>query len=120
MCYCLPGYIGDPFNGCLIRPEEPKVVNIISDPCNPSPCGSNAICTSRNGAGSCKCIDEYHGDPYTGCRPECVSNADCPQNKACVRNKCVDPCPGVCGNNAECHIYNHIPNCECYPGIIVV
>jgi hypothetical protein len=45
-----------------------------------------------------------------------VLNADCPQNKACLRNKCVDPCPGVCGVNAECHVYNHIPNCECISG----
>lgn len=90
-CYCNKGYIGDAFNGCHFPPaqEEPKVNIIHIDPCNPSPCGSNAVCTARNGAGSCKCIDLHFGDPYTGCRPECVVNADCPQNKACTRNKCV-------------------------------
>lgn len=74
MCYCLPGFIGDPFNGCHLKPPEPKVPVVPQDPCHPSPCGSNAICTSRNGAGSCKCIPDHFGDPYTGCRPECVVN----------------------------------------------
>lgn len=35
---------------------------------------------------------------------------------ACVNNKCVDPCPGVCGINAQCNVYNHAPNCNCLPG----
>lgn len=39
---------------------------------------------------------------YEGCRPECVLSSDCPSDKACIRNKCKDPCPGVCGLNAEC------------------
>lgn len=43
MCYCLPGFIGDPFNGCQVKPapHEPKVEYLPVDPCNPSPCGSN-------------------------------------------------------------------------------
>jgi len=74
------------------------------EPCNPSPCGANAVCKERNGAGSCTCLPEYSGDPYTGCRPECVLNTDCSKARACVRNKCVDPCPGTCGLNAECRV----------------
>jgi hypothetical protein len=66
---------------------------IISDPCNPSPCGPNAECND----GYCKCLYEYHGDPYIGCRPECVLSQDCTRDKNCVRNKCVDPCRGTCG-----------------------
>lgn len=87
-------------------------------PCNPSPCGANAICTERNGAGSCKCLPEYFGDPYTGCRPECILNSDCDQSKACVKNKCVDPCRGTCGLNAECRVINHAPSCSCLKGYI--
>lgn len=83
------------------------------DPCHPSPCGSNAICKERNGAGSCTCLPEYIGDPYTGCRPECVLSSECPQNKACINNKCVNPCIGVCGPNAECRVINHAPSCSC-------
>ena len=86
------------------------------DPCNPSPCGANAVCKERNGAGSCTCLPEYSGDPYTGCRPECVLNTDCNRARACVRNKCVDPCPGACGLNAECRVVNHAPSCSCLPG----
>lgn len=83
-------------------------------PCLPSPCGSNAICTERNQAGSCSCLPEYIGNPYEGCRPECVLNSDCPSNRACVRSKCVDPCPGTCGTNAECRVVSHIPTCSCF------
>lgn len=34
-------------------------------------------------------------------------------NKACIRNKCQDPCPGTCGINAFCTVSNHIPICTC-------
>lgn len=84
-----------------------------SDPCNPSPCGPNAQCN----AGICTCLPNYQGDPYTSCRPECVLNNDCPLNRACVRNKCVDPCPGTCGRNAICNVLNHIPMCSCPVGM---
>jgi hypothetical protein len=30
----------------------------------------------------------------------------------------VDPCPGACGLNAECHVVNHGPSCSCLPGYI--
>jgi len=57
----------------------------------------------------------YNGDPYHGCRPECVLNDDCAKDKACIRNKCINPCIGTCGNNAICEVYNHIPMCYCPP-----
>lgn len=85
-----------------------------ADPCNPSPCGSNAQCSN----GICTCLPEYHGDPYIGCRPECVLSTDCSKDKACVRNKCIDPCPGTCGQNANCVVINHIPTCTCNEGFI--
>lgn len=84
----------------------------LKDPCNPSPCGPNAQCSN----GICTCIPEYRGDPYRECRPECVLNTDCPNDKACRRNKCIDPCPGICGDNAECTVINHIPMCNCLVG----
>lgn len=89
-----------------------------SHPCHPTPCGTNAICQERSGAGACSCIPEYYGDPYVECRPECIMNSDCPSNRACINNKCVDPCPGTCGVNAECRIVNHSPLCTCYHGYI--
>ena len=77
-------------------------------PCNPSPCGANAKCEERNNAASCTCLPEYSGDPYVECRPECILNQDCPYTKTCLRNKCIDPCPGLCGANAECVVAMHV------------
>lgn len=87
-----------------------------SSPCVPSPCGPNAICKERNGAGSCTCIQDYIGNPYESCRPECVVDTDCPSNKACFNSRCQDPCPGTCGINADCRVVGHLPICSCYPG----
>lgn len=95
---------------CLLKlAKEP----VYDDPCNPSPCGANAQCNN----GQCTCLPEYQGDPYSGCRPECVINNDCSRDKACVRNKCIDPCPGTCGQNAICDVINHIPMCSCPQGM---
>lgn len=83
------------------------------DPCNPSPCGANAQCNQ----GICTCLMEYHGDPYYGCRPECVLSSDCSFDKACMRSKCQDPCIGMCGLNAVCNVYNHVAVCSCPNGM---
>jgi hypothetical protein len=85
-------------------------------PCNPSPCGSNTVCRERDGVGSCSCLPDYFGDPYVGCKPECISNNDCDRSKACIQKKCKDPCPGVCGINAICQTLNHNPSCTCIEG----
>lgn len=79
------------------------------DPCNPSPCGPNAACQD----GVCTCLPNYFGDAYRNCRPECTMNSDCPRNRACVNQRCIDPCPGVCGQSATCDVINHIPTCNC-------
>lgn len=113
ICECSNGYVGDPFIQCsIIKTHLPAPVN----PCVPSPCGINAVCREQNDAGSCQCMPDYYGNPYEGCRPECTLNSDCPSNRACIRNKCVDPCPGACGTNADCHVINHLPNCVCQHG----
>lgn len=131
ICLCNDNYVGDAFVECklqgicalsfgrkLIQHTSfvSNSVTIISeiiqddkDPCNPSPCGQNAIC--RNG--ECSCLPDYNGDPYFECRPECILSSDCNQDKACVRNKCVNPCNGVCAQNAICEVINHIPMCRC-------
>lgn len=43
-------------------------------------------------------------------------NTDCSPNKACSNLKCIDPCPGTCGQDANCDVVNHIPTCSCLPG----
>ena len=112
-CRCDPGYTGDAFISCQRITTRPPRPTQRPDPCNPSPCGQNALCTDRNGGASCTCIQDYFGDPYVACRPECTINADCPSNKACQNLHCVDPCPGLCGINAQCKVINHIPTCTC-------
>jgi hypothetical protein len=86
---------------------------VIEEPCNPSPCGENARCTEHHGMARCTCIPPYMGDPYRGCRPECVLNSECAAQLACINTHCRDPCPGTCGVNAECSVVNHIPICSC-------
>lgn len=113
-CFCLPGFTGDALIQCNLEPTA--VTNVKTSPCDPSPCGDNAVCRERNQAGSCSCLSGYIGNPYEGCRPECILNSDCPPNKACIRNKCNDPCPGTCGPNADCNVINHLPVCNCIPG----
>ena len=88
--------------------EEP----VVTDLCTLSPCGSNAQCN----VGQCTCLPNYFGDPYTNCRPECTMNAECPHSKACSNQRCIDPCPGTCGQGARCDVVNHIPTCSCPEG----
>lgn len=129
-CMCNSGFYGDPFSFCNNERSKvhhhfcPCFLNMlflditqeVISPCSPSPCGSNAVCKEQNRAGSCTCISDYIGNPYEGCRPECTLNSDCPYNKACVRSKCKDPCPGTCGQNSQCQVVNHLPMCTCFQG----
>lgn len=57
----------------------------------------------------------YLGTPPL-CRPECTGNQECPSNMACMKQKCIDPCPGACGRNTQCSVVNHNPFCSCLPG----
>lgn len=45
-------------------------------------------------------------------------SSECSQNKACINNKCRDPCPGTCGINARCQVVNHNPICSCPPNYL--
>lgn len=128
ICNCPADFTGNSFISCHPKPRKlsqnciekcnTNIYNLApvpiekDDPCNPSPCGPNAICKD----GICSCTPEYRGDPFIGCRPECVLSNDCPKDRACIRNKCIDPCPGTCGQNAECLVVNHIPMCSCITG----
>lgn len=84
------------------------------NPCQPSPCGPNSQCKEANNQAICSCLSGYHGAPPS-CKPECVVNAECASNLACVNLKCTDPCVGTCGINAECRVIHHSPICSCKP-----
>ena len=85
------------------------------NPCNPPPCGLNSQCQVVAGQAQCACLTNMVGNP-PDCRPECVLSSNCRSNEACVNQKCVDPCAGTCGPNADCRVVNHAPSCSCQPG----
>ena len=85
------------------------------NPCDPPPCGLNSQCQVVAGQAQCACLTNMVGNP-PDCRPECVLSSNCPSNEACVNQKCVDPCAGTCGPNADCRVVNHAPSCTCKTG----
>lgn len=87
-------------------------------PCEPNPCGQNAECKPVGLDERCSCLPGFFGNPYDYCRPECTSDPECPSYLACVNQKCIDPCPGTCGINAECLVVTHAPMCYCRPGYV--
>lgn len=85
------------------------------DPCQPSPCGPNSQCRRVQNVAVCSCLPSFSGSP-PGCRPECVVSSECATDKACISQKCKDPCPGTCGFNAKCQVIHHNPICSCMKG----
>lgn len=81
--------------------------------CHRTQCGANAECHQSHGMVTCVCRPGMFGNPYVGCRPECVVNCDCPTKQSCVNNRCLDPCRGACGVGAQCQPVNHMPVCYC-------
>lgn len=89
----------------------------VGNPCNPSPCGSGTQCQVSSGRPVCSCLPAHRGNPLTVCtRGECQANDECSANKACRNNECVNVCAGLCGQNANCEVKNHVPVCSCPPG----
>lgn len=99
ICSCTNGLIGDPFVRCYPAPtrDEPPPTQV--NPCFPSPCGLYAECRPNGNNPSCSCLPNYFGSP-PNCRPECVVNSDCASDKACIAEKCRNPCEGSCGFNS--------------------
>lgn len=126
-CSCLEGYAGNAFVSCskvsgilfyigvCIRTSTCSIlVAVLTNPCNPSPCGPNSQCRVINEQAVCSCVPGFLGNPPT-CRPECITSSECPLSQACVNQKCIDPCPGTCGISAKCQVVNHNPICGCPP-----
>ena len=92
---------------------EPVIAEV---PCIPNPCGPFTNPPRNIGERcDCTCLPLMIGSP-PNCRPECQFSMDCPSDQTCSNNKCVDPCPGLCGFNAVCRVRNHVPVCICNPG----
>lgn len=88
------------------------IVETPIDVCRPSPCGPNSKCQEVNKQAVCSCLPDYIGIP-PGCRPECTISAECPRDKACINQKCLNPCVDACGLNTDCRVINHSPICQC-------
>ncbi|XP_077299152.1 asperous [Arctopsyche grandis] len=85
-----------------------------SSTCAGGTCGVNAQCTVSGGRPVCSCLPGYEGDPLSVCKKvECSDHTECRGHLACQNNKCVNPCAGACGNNANCDVRNHVPVCSC-------
>lgn len=89
----------------------------LKNPCFPSPCGLYSVCHVVSDHPVCSCQAGHVGSP-PACRPECIVSTECPQEKACINQKCLDPCPATCGLNASCQVVNHSPIRTCSVGFI--
>lgn len=116
VCTCNHGLTGNPLIRCYPIPV-PLPPN---DPCMPSPCGPNTLCQVLNSRPVCSCMQDFQGDPQLGCRPECILNADCPQDKACIDRHCKNPCSigALCGLRAICRVEHHTATCVCPEGFM--
>lgn len=128
ICTCKPGYSGNALVDCVklecTNDDEcpfDKVCSknkcihtcIVNDPCPIS-----AECYGQNHRSACRCPPGLEGNPFNRCeRVECHSDYECPGNRACIDNHCLDPCKDVpnppCARNAICHVQNHAAQCRC-------
>lgn len=115
-CACLPGYIGSPPD---CRQSEDQYAGHIADQnlqsCNSKKCEQNAECyLDTYGHAACRCKQGYMiTSPVIGLCFQCGSKFDCDSNKICNdQSECADPCPGVCGQNDDCYVYNHKASCR--------
>ena len=89
ICFCLPGFVGNPDQIC----EERK---------------ANLYGVIRN-VSMFKCM-LFHFS--AGCK----SDSECPLTQACINRECQDPCIYErCGTNAQCVVQNHRASCICPP-----
>ena len=130
---CL-GYTGNAEYGCtIVRPP--------TNPCQPNPCGIDALCEVDNGNPICSCARGKTGNPFVRCIPDgdrCPGN-QCGPNSGCrmVADRpvcyclprfegappaipCMKPSkqckPNPCGENTECVVINNVQRCTCKPG----
>lgn len=128
VCKCPPETVSDERGNCKpISREAPACTSDFECPrdtdvcrndncvpaCRVTECGSNAQCTASNHRAVCTCPDQYKGNPYVGCTyswvepaHECTQNDDCPFDRTCNNNKCVNPCKELspCGRGAFCFV----------------
>lgn len=116
-CECKENYIGDPYHQCILQRNLSNF-----NPCDSIQCGNNTKCVQQNGIGLCQCLPNFIGNAYVGCiratKPDqkCLKHTDCLSTQTCIQNKCINPCPDFCPDNADCKINDHILVCSCKAG----
>lgn len=131
ICSCESGYEGNPnilcrTVGCRSNSECDSGKACLNGNCiNPclveNPCAPSAECFVNNNRAECRCLSGYRGNPYEQCNViGCRSNSDCPTDKSCENQLCVNPCvySNPCSTRAECVSQNHIAVCRCPDGLI--
>ncbi|KAF2352424.1 EGF-like domain, partial [Trinorchestia longiramus] len=133
ICECEKGYVGDPFDECVLLSRVPSGCSSdidcpwtesctngrCSDPCAENACGERATCQVQDHRPVCVCPLRFGGDPQVLCSPVgCRSNGDCPSLTACVNERCLDSCVAnePCGENAVCSPTTNSFHCECIVG----
>lgn len=129
-CYCRQGYSGNAQIGCVklgcqSDNECASDLQCYNGQCiNPcilgNPCPRNAECYGHNHRSTCRCLTGFEGNALSRCeRVECHVDNDCPNNRACLQQRCVDPCSSIanppCAQNAVCYVQNHVAGCLCPP-----
>ncbi|UYV71427.1 dp [Cordylochernes scorpioides] len=136
ICFCPPGFTGnpeDPLRGCV---RVPVVCSTDLDclgglvcenrRCRP-PCRSDQDCAKRELCQQGHCVQGCKGDQECLMGEICISNKcivgcrkdiDCSTSEACFLNMCSNPCESAsaCGTNALCKVVSHRQECSCLPG----
>jgi hypothetical protein len=86
-----------------------------------SQCHVSAECYAEQHTAKCRCPPGLIGNPLEQCRlVECHVNSDCDDDKACIREKCYNPCltDNPCAPTAECQVSRHTAGCYCPVGFL--
>lgn len=126
VCSCKQGFEGNPElhcvrSGCRSDQDCSGKHRCSDRRCVPvcPACGIGADCYAIDHRPICECPAGLSGDPQNSCiLVGCRSDSDCPSERACVNDKCVDPCAnnGPCSSGEECEVRYHKAQCLCAPG----
>merc|ERR1719211_351505 len=80
---------------------------LASDPCDPNPCGTGAVCEVAEGKALCSCPQGMTGDPLVECAQdiECMDDIECGDGLVCRNHKCeeaINPAIGCKPRRARC------------------
>lgn len=108
LCTCPPGYVGNPHIECSASKFKYFIFFFFY---NPYECYTKDSSNQPFQFAVSKI-------PVLPPLPECSRDDDCPSDKGCVNELCVNPCVvgDPCSRGAFCHVENHAPVCRCPTG----